>query len=258
MDDIKIAFFDLDGTLLNHKHQISDRLIRSLTLLKNKGIVIALASGRTYTYVKKIAAKVETIDYLICNNGSIITDKDKVIYEKKIDDVIANTLWQYASINSLGLILNTSSLQMVNRHNHHSLTDNYQIIDDIPKDTNIYQMTFTSKNKEAISSLLNYLEDIPVKIAYVSKGYYDNNYDGEISVDVINNESSKGIAIMNLLTRLNLSKENAICFGDNVNDLEMFDTCETKVAMSTSMTVLSAEATYITNDISNFINEYLL
>ena len=56
-----------------------------------------------------------------------------------------------------------------------------------------------------------------------------------------NKEISKN-AINKLLEYINLYKENAICFGDSVNDLDMFKSCGISVAMGNAIDRVKAAA----------------
>lgn len=258
LEDIKIAFFDLDGTLLDANKNISDSILRSLNKLKNKGITIVLASGRPFAFVKKYADMIGGIDYFIANNGTVIYHNDNLLFKEEMNKETVSLLWNYAHQNNLGIILDTEKERLVSQNNQYQLKSEYEIIDELPLNRNIYQVTFTNQDPSKIAELLNYLKDIEVKISYVSNSYFVNEKNKFISVDVNKEDISKGTAILQVLDHLNLAKENSICFGDNINDLEMFDNSEIKVAMDTSPTILSSNATYITNDISHFINEYLI
>ena len=80
--------------------------------------------------------------------------------------------------------------------------------------------------------------------------------------DIVNNNVSKGNAIKYLLKVLNINKENSICFGDSINDIEMFKSVGISVAMGNSIEEIKNIADYITdtndNDgISKFFDKYL-
>lgn len=48
MQDIKIIFFDIDGTLISlDKDDISAKTRKALSALKEKGIILVIASGRS-------------------------------------------------------------------------------------------------------------------------------------------------------------------------------------------------------------------
>lgn len=47
MDKIKIAFFDIDGTLIDlNTKEISEKMLMTLARLKQKGTILCLATGR--------------------------------------------------------------------------------------------------------------------------------------------------------------------------------------------------------------------
>lgn len=46
--DTKIIFFDIDGTLIDmKKKQITERMLDTLRRLRERGILLAIATGRT-------------------------------------------------------------------------------------------------------------------------------------------------------------------------------------------------------------------
>ena len=46
MDKIKIAFFDIDGTILEFEHkEITDKMRETLNQLQKNGIIICIATG---------------------------------------------------------------------------------------------------------------------------------------------------------------------------------------------------------------------
>ena len=201
-EDIKIAFFDLDGTLLNDNKDISKEDIETLNYLHDIDIKIVLASGRFDKIVSKYAQVLGCVDYLIANNGALMYDKqDNIIFKDVFNPTLLNKLWKYSLDNHIGLTLNTKG-----------------------------------------------------------KRYSDNN-DQSISVDINLNHVSKGYTINYLLKKLHLKKDNAICFGDNINDQAMFNACKYSVIMNNAKEELKKKAKYITLDnnhsgITYFIKEY--
>ena len=61
----------------------------------------------------------------------------------------------------------------------------------------------------------------------------------------------------------NIKKEESLCFGDYVNDLDMFDACGFKVAMENASAELKKKADFITlsnnnSGVAYFINKYII
>ncbi len=64
------VFTDLDGTLLNADHQLSEGNRRTLTELGNNGICRVVATGRSLYSAKRVLDQAFPIDYLITSTGA--------------------------------------------------------------------------------------------------------------------------------------------------------------------------------------------
>lgn len=73
---MRLIVSDLDGTLLNSKHEISIENINALKLAQENGFDIAIATGRTYKDAIHITNKYNIKAHIISNNGSIIHNKE--------------------------------------------------------------------------------------------------------------------------------------------------------------------------------------
>ena len=79
MDDKKILFYDLDGTLLKTDKTISDEDIRALRKWKEAGNILAITTGRSVQGTEMICkgyGLLEKGDYLITFQGSLIMEAD--------------------------------------------------------------------------------------------------------------------------------------------------------------------------------------
>ena len=123
---------------------------------------------------------------------------------------------------------------------------------------NLYQFIVVNNNLDKMLNLENYLKNknnlklINYSLSYLKKEKSDYYFFDIVSIDV-----SKGNAINKLLKYTNINKEESICFGDSVNDLDMFKSCGVRVAMGNAIDELKKESDFITdsnenNGISNF------
>ena len=71
--DIKIAFFDIDGTLTNSNKDITKNTLNTLKRAKKEGIIIVLCSGRSNSYITNLI-NTNYLDFIISSNGSRIYD----------------------------------------------------------------------------------------------------------------------------------------------------------------------------------------
>lgn len=66
--------FDLDGTLLNKKSQLSERTRRMLQALDKKGIPAVIASGRPFSTIPQELISMPAVRYIVTGNGVCIYD----------------------------------------------------------------------------------------------------------------------------------------------------------------------------------------
>ena len=89
----QVIAFDMDGTLLNSKKELSVKSINAIEKLKKQGCSIILNSDRRLSglidYAEKL--KLGTNDYLICRNGLYIYNGDRQLISKqgflKVSDI---------------------------------------------------------------------------------------------------------------------------------------------------------------------------
>ena len=83
MDNTKIIFFDIDGTLIDmEKKCVTEKMLETLRRLQKKGIIICIATGRSPMDVPKFRG-VE-FDAIINFNGSYCHCGNKQIYSNPL------------------------------------------------------------------------------------------------------------------------------------------------------------------------------
>lgn len=83
---IKFIASDLDGTLLlNGAQKVSQELIPLIKRLNDNGIIFCAASGRQYPNLKRLFGDVADDMMYICENGSVIIYKDKLVDKTPMD-----------------------------------------------------------------------------------------------------------------------------------------------------------------------------
>ena len=81
---IKIAFFDVDGTLLQlGSKEPSPKTVQALQKLRANGVLLCMATGRGYLSVPHF----ESVDFDIwlTFNGSYVRSKDTVLFKNPLD-----------------------------------------------------------------------------------------------------------------------------------------------------------------------------
>ncbi len=260
--NIKIAFFDIDGTLTNSNKELSKNTINALNKLIANNIYIVLCTGRINNYVTKYLKKINKSKYTISNNGALIYDNDlnKPIIKHTLDEKYLDYLWEYALKTKSSFIINTIN----NKYGNKFVKNNDVIIINSLSEIKFDKLQIVINNGD-----INIMKDLEIKInntnlKVINKSfdYLNNVRDGYYFFDIVNEYVSKGNAINSLLKILNINKENSICFGDSVNDISMFNSVGISVAMGNSIDELKNIADYVTvtndNDgISKFFDKYI-
>ncbi|WP_029513548.1 YcsE-related riboflavin metabolism phosphatase [Mycoplasmopsis primatum] len=240
-ENIKIAAFDIDGTLLEHGHlEFNDTIINMFEQLHKRGIKTVLASAREFVTIGKLLDKPKTIDYFIGANGAFCYDvqNQKLIFEKPIEfedfKILYETFNHFQPCNSF-LITDINygfkspdmdtNTWFLKPHNDKLLDMDYSKIE---KD-HLHIITLGSLNHDDSVACAQKADEI----------FKEHNMDLEVTA-----KWSKGVFIgkkgitksktLNWLCNyLGFDRnKNLIAFGDSSNDYEMLRDAAYGVAMN--------------------------
>lgn len=83
MDKIKIAFFDIDGTILEFEHkEITHKMRETLNQLQKNGIIICIATGRAPLTLPHFDGV--DFDAYLTFNGSYCYNRKEAIFDNPI------------------------------------------------------------------------------------------------------------------------------------------------------------------------------
>ena len=75
---IRLIASDLDGTLMAPDHMtVTQRTKDALLAMHEKGAKIAIATGRTLSFIENVTAQIPFVDYVIYSNGASVYDRAK-------------------------------------------------------------------------------------------------------------------------------------------------------------------------------------
>ncbi len=246
---------DLDGTLLQQNVQLSQNTIRILNALIEQGMLFTVATARSIVSVKAILKDVPVSVPIVLMNGVCIYDLQKNNYiqietlpkesiGRLIDLIQTYELKGFAYIIKDG-IMSTYYEDL----NTKALYDFYQ------ERVTLYQKHFTqidsfsSLAEEPLIyfSLMDYLEKLePVykalqQIPELNSVFYKDNYSPDLwYLEIYSKAASKYHAVQFL--RSYLKPDQVVCFGDNVNDLPLFEASDHKLAVRNAVIALKEKA----------------
>lgn len=268
-EKIKAVFLDIDGTLANSNRQISDINKLPIKRMKEKGIFVVLCSGRSNKDVCEYSKQAFASDYAISSNGAQIYNyKTKQnFYSDEVKYQELKAVWEFCEKNSLELVLNAKDVQYGNNFFCSDMYKDKVIINDIKKlkGIEIFQIIINSNKYQELQECEKFiLATGELKIANYSREYIAKQMDSKEPYYMFVNSKStdKGIAITKFLNEMNIKKEEAICFGDRINDITMFNSCGNTVAMKNADQELKNIANHITlsndeNGVADFLNKYM-
>ncbi|MCI5773886.1 MAG: HAD family hydrolase [Erysipelotrichaceae bacterium] len=264
-NDIKLIVCDLDGTLLDPQGQIDRLMLQQIPLLKDKGIAFSVASGRNYHIMQDtiLACKIQ-IPY-IANNGANIYDESGCLYNCAIDKqeirIIADIL-KHENLSYIAYAHDELFKVNDNKKIHHfaqRLIGKCEIID-MDAQTKmlnkpIFKIVICAEEPYALNQAKKLIEyHCP----------HSRCQQSENDVFAINHcDASKGNALIRIAEDLGLQCTEVLFFGDNYNDLSVFDKFPNCVAMANADREIKLKARYICksnneNGVGSFVKKHLL
>lgn len=236
MKEIKIAFFDIDGTLIDiNKKVISEKILETLSRLKQKGILICLATGRAPLTLPRFPEI--NFDVFLTFNGSYCFNSEKVIFSNPIPVQDVKQLIKNAANIGRPVSIATKDRIAANGADQ-DLVDYFEYaglkvevsedFEELLKEE-IYQVMTGCRKSEYVPMMKG------IRQAKIT-AWWDR------AVDIIPADGGKGKAIEKVLAHYHLDKAEAIGFGDGNNDIEMLQSVGTGVAMENGSEQLKAVA----------------
>lgn len=245
MQNIKIAFFDIDGTLIDmNQKDMSKKTEEALIQLKQNNILICIATGRPLKSVPHFS-NVE-FDVFLTFNASYCCTKDELIFKNPIPTSdIQRIIHNAKKINRPVSI--ASAARIGANGKDQDLIDYFAIAN---------QSVEIAEDFESLAK-----EDIYQIMMGCYKEEYDdilkNTENAEITAwwsraaDIIPAGGGKGLGVEKILEYYHLTKEEAIAFGDGTNDIEMLQAVGTGVAMGNAAEDLKRIADDICDSVEN-------
>lgn len=238
--DKKYFFFDIDGTLTDDAtHQIVPSAKQTLHQLQANGHFVSIATGRAHYKAISFTKQID-IHNVVCNGGGCLVMHDKIIDFQPLPRIPAIQILEQADRNHIGWLiatedndsvwmkdyrfLETAGLRKELTTYHYDPTFDYHTL---PRIVKMY-LAYT-KSMENQLSWINQLGRLRM-----SKDYVVYQYD------------AKKDGIIRMMQFLNAPLEDVVVFGDDVNDLVMFDKKWTSIAMGNAKEELKQKANYIT------------
>lgn len=224
----KAVFVDIDGTIIdaiNGMENPSDKTVYAFNELTNNHFVF-LCSGRCEVSFPPSVRALKKSGY-IGNNGQCAFIDDKCVYYSPIDEELVVQIKDFVKEKSgvlFRMIPNAKYKRVYNHGLYKKFIELYSLEDTFIEDNQELEATLLVpllKNKGEEKELFERFKDkldIRPEVGFLA---YDIGKIGE----------SKGKTLTKVLDYIGVDKENAYCYGDGVNDIEMMEACKHSVCM---------------------------
>jgi Cof subfamily protein (haloacid dehalogenase superfamily) len=239
----KIVILDIDGTILPHGKTISKATKDAVQQLKENNIKVVIATGRAPYFAESIIQEIG-VDSMVFFNGAYVHHEGKDIYQNTIEKNILKKLlhlshkYQHPLTFLGGKSFKTTDLS------HPFVLEAFQHDYWKPElapphfwmDQDIYQL-FLHCDLEAE---LTYQTKIPE----LSIRRWSST--GSRTCDVNLTNSNKAVGLKILLEKLGIAPDEAVAFGDGLNDIEMLSLVGMGVAMGSARDEVKQAAKMVT------------
>jgi Cof subfamily protein (haloacid dehalogenase superfamily) len=245
LSKVKLVVTDMDGTLLNSHHEVSDRFFDVYYKLRDKGIQFVAASGRQYNNIVSKLIPIKDDLIFIAENGGIVINGDEEWLHIPLDDNVKNKILTVVEDSpDMYPVLCTKNMAYIRR-------DHTQFV-------NLLQEYYTQFGY--LDNLVTFADEV-IKIAvfhekdsekyiYPMVRQFENEsmvkVSGQQWVDLSHIDAHKGHALQEVQGRLDITPAETLVFGDYNNDLEMMGQAYFSYAMANAHPNVQAIARYST------------
>jgi Cof subfamily protein (haloacid dehalogenase superfamily) len=246
--DIKLVALDLDGTLLNSKHKLSDRNKTAVKKAIEDGVQVVIATGKTRASAVGLLEELGIKSPGVFIQGLAIYNGDGSVRNNVVmDKNILRRIITFAEDRGFGVIAYSGDRLLVRRAD--------EFAEEIAK--------YGEPMAEGVGALQNILDTTEINklILYGQESkipalrwQLSKQLDGQIHltrsavkgiIEVLPANSSKGKAVMRVMKDLNIPPKNTMAIGDGENDIEMLQAVGTSVAMGNAIQKLKDVASQV-------------
>ena len=260
----KVAISDLDGTLLGPDHKISLPTRTSIHNWIESGRKFVIATGRHYIEAKSLQDQLGEPIYLISSNGARVHNKDgEIILKQNLPSDIATEICDIEFDPTIQINLFTDE--------HWYANFRLVELDDIGLggdfDCHATDLKLLDKNNTIKIFFWAERELLEVVYQQLNDRFGDSinlTFSLDKCLEVMDATTNKGTAVLAVLKEKGFSTNQAIAFGDGMNDVEMLNVVGKPILMENSQQALrdalpNAEVTLSAKEhgVSTKINQLL-
>lgn len=264
----------MDGTFLHSSGKVTKTSCGIMQPLIDEGILFAVATGRTRDNALGSLIPLKLSLPLICDNGTLIFDPKSQSFINKKTIPAEHAQYAIELIRSHGVypFINTLHADSINvyygetpniaQQTYYSQRSAYGLsryIKDITYTKFLESSAFNFSMLDTYENLHKLYDVFKSNENYTSLLFPAEYFEGFYWLEILPANSGKGQAVDFLAAKY--SPDEIICFGDNLNDLCMFERADIKVTPSNAVDEVKKTADIVighcdSDSVANFILEH--
>ncbi|MBR0205644.1 MAG: HAD hydrolase family protein [Clostridia bacterium] len=235
MSGVRMAVFDLDGTLLEHG-ALTKEAVGMLRTLRKNGVQVVIATGRHRGTVPLRLQSPRLVDYMICSNGAVLTEpRKKPLLETTLSARELRSLLElgrgfgcrYAV--SVGRVTYLSRREPLQRRKTDGGSDTkkyfwrycmYPLHSRLVKSWDAFLRRPDARAEKVVCTTADPKQELIFRALAEKSGPFTATGSGQ-AAEITAAGVSKGSALGLLTARLNIPKEAVAAFGNDDNDLSL-------------------------------------
>lgn len=239
-DSIQLIVVDLDGTLLNSQHTVSERNAKAIRAAGDEGIQVVLATGKTRNSALSVIARLGLNTPGIYLQGLATYNPDGSLrIQSTLDPAIARQVITYTEDRGFTVIAYSGTRILIK-----AFSKGMELLS-----------KYGEPDAEVVGPLQNILDSTPInKLLAIKLGDHKSinalrwQLNMQINgaarlvqagipdmLEILPPGVSKGSALKSLLKEMNISAANVMAIGDGENDIEMLQLAGVGIAMGNAL-----------------------
>jgi len=248
--DIRLIAIDLDKTLLDESLRVPERNREALTAAAERGVTVAIATGRTHSSAARFARELGIDAPVISYNGAMVrrADDPEPMRHVRLDADLAAEIVELLVHQMTDFVYFLDEQLYVQRYDHWAHGYLARTGDQPCVAGDLRRFAGATPTKLL---LLGTPEQTRARHAFFTDRYVGRIY-ATISLpeymEILNPQATKATALRWLADHLGVPMECTMALGDSLNDLEMIRAAGVGVFMPFADEELRAEADFVPSD----------
>ncbi len=272
---IKLIASDMDGTLLNDDHMISEENLKAIRKAQEMGRHFTIVTGRDYGAVKSYLEECNLKCECILSNGAEYRDVNgniiESVYMNKKSVKIAFDILNEAGL-CIQLMTNNGSYITNKESDKKAIIDRFKLFNPTMTEEEVKKFVAKFHKERGMKEIDNIYEILESNVEVLKIVTFDNDekliaelkdklrentldlavastFSNDIEISDI--KAQKGLILAKTIKKMGIDKSEVIVLGDSFNDYSMFTEFENSYAMENAIPEIKEIAKYITDTNNN-------